>query len=147
VITLGPGSLFTSLLPPLLVEGVAEAIGEAPAIKIFVCNLMTQPGETDNFTSGQHLEKVKEYAPTIDFDFVIVNNRLISSFQAARYAADGARQIGLGDSLSPVLSDRSVELVRADLLDKGEKVRHDAKKLAKVVLDCAIKAQAASFVI
>lgn len=141
VITLGPGSLFTSLLPPLLVEGVAEAIGQSKAVKVFICNLMTQPGETDDFTSGKHLATVKEYAPEIDFDFVVVNSRPISPEQVERYAAEGARQIGLGDSLSPVLRGKSVELVRADLLDEGEKVRHEPEKLAQVVLNCALKAQ------
>lgn len=142
VITLGPGSLFTSLLPPLLVEGVAEAIGASLATKIFICNLMTQPGETDNFTSAQHLEKVKEYAADIDFNFVVVNRRRISARQTEIYAAEGARQIGLGDSLSPILRGKSVELVRADLLADGEKVRHDSLELASVVLNCAVTTQA-----
>jgi uncharacterized cofD-like protein len=141
VITLGPGSLFTSLLPPLLVEGMAEAIADSSAAKIFICNLMTQPGETDNFTSAQHLEKVKEFAPAIDFDYVVVNNRLITEEQAESYAAEGAHQLGLGDSLSPILRGRSVELIRADLLDAGEKVRHNPEKLAQVVLDCAVRSQ------
>lgn len=143
IITLGPGSLFTSLLPPLLVEGVAEAIGASRAVKIFVCNLMTQPGETDDFNSAQHLEKIKEYAPEIDFDCIVVNSRRISQSQTARYAAEGARQIGLGDSLSPILRGRHVSLIRADLLDEREKVRHDAEKLARVVLNCAFEVQTA----
>lgn len=141
IITVGPGSLFTSLLPPLLVDGVAEAINESAATKIFICNLMTQPGETDDFTSGQHLETVKEYAPEIDFDFVVVNSRPISDYQAELYSSEGAHQIGLGDSLSPILRGKSVELIRADLLDEGEKVRHNPEKLAQVVLNCARKAQ------
>jgi uncharacterized cofD-like protein len=145
VITLGPGSLFTSLLPPLLVEDVAEAIGNSKAIKIFICNLMTQPGETDNFSSGKHLETIKEYAPEIDFDFVIVNSRPVTPAQAERYALEGARQIGLGDSLSPVLRGKPVELVRADLLDESEKVRHNPEKLAQVVLNFALKAQFESY--
>ena len=75
VITVGPGSLYTSILPNLLVARVAQAIGDAQATKIFICNLMTQPGETDGYTARQHLEVVKKYAPEIHFDFVIVNNR------------------------------------------------------------------------
>jgi uncharacterized cofD-like protein len=142
VITVGPGSLFTSLLPPLLVGDVAEAIAESNAVKIFICNLMTQPGETDNYTSGQHLEKIKEYAPEIDFDYVIVNSRPVSRLQAELYAVEGAHQIGLGDSLSPVLRGKSVELIRADLLEEGEKVRHSSEKLAQIVLNCALQAQA-----
>ena len=147
VITLGPGSLFTSLLPPLLVEGMSAAIGASNAAKIFVCNLMTQPGETDDFTSAQHLEKIKEYASEIDFDAVVVNSRRISRRQTEIYRAEGARQIGLGDSLSPVLRGKSVELVRADLLDAGEKVRHSPERLATVVLDSALAARRKIFAV
>src|SRR5687767_5881154 len=93
VITVGPGSLYTSILPNLLVARVAEAIGESQATKIFVCNLMTQPGETDGYTAAQHLATVRSYAPEINFDFVIVNDRKITPEQAELYAADGAQQI------------------------------------------------------
>src|SRR5437763_673549 len=79
VITIGPGSLYTSIIPNLLVASVAHAIGNARAIKIFICNLMTQPGETDGYTARQHLETVKKYGPEIAFDFVILNERLIST--------------------------------------------------------------------
>ena len=140
VITIGPGSLFTSLLPPILVEGVAEAIGESSAVKIFICNLMTQPGETDGFTAKRHLEIVEEYAPDIGFDYVIVNNRRISDEQMERYAEEGARQIGLSDSISPETVE-GVEIVYGNLLDGDEKVRHHPDKLAQVVLLCAMQSQ------
>src|SRR5437868_13405836 len=99
VITIGPGSLYTSILPNLLVARVGQAIGSSRAVKIFICNLMTQPGETDGYTARQHLETVKSYAPEIAFDYVILNDRPISEEQAALYAADGAYQIGMQDHL------------------------------------------------
>lgn len=136
IITLGPGSLFTSLLPPLLVRGVAEAIGESTAIKIFVCNLMTQPGETDGYNSRRHLETVKKYAPEIDFDFIVMNDRAITAQQAAIYAQEGAIQLGLHGSISPEMI-YGAEIVNADLLSEGEKVRHDPEKLARVLMACA----------
>ncbi len=136
VITVGPGSLYTSILPNLLVSRVATAIGAAKAIKIFICNLMTQPGETDGYTALQHLEIVKQYAPEIRFDFVVVNDRPISSEQAALYAAEGAIQIGIADDLSENQLNGDTEIVRADLLHSGEKVRHDSETLASVVVTC-----------
>jgi uncharacterized cofD-like protein len=136
IITLGPGSLYTSLLPPLLVKDVAETIGQSTAIKIYVCNLMTQPGETDGYTSRRHLETVKKYAPEIDFDFIVMNDRLITGEQSSRYAEEGAIQIGLHGSISPSIIN-NVEIVSADLLDEGEKVRHHPDKLAQVLLACA----------
>ena len=140
VITVGPGSLYTSILPNLLVAQVARVIGQSQATKIFVNNLMTQPGETDGYTARAHLETVKQYAPEIHFDFVVVNDRRISPEQAERYAAEGAYQIGIDDPIEDVV-DQTTEIVRADLLDDGEKVRHSSDRLAKVVLSCRERAQ------
>lgn len=136
IITVGPGSLYTSLLPPLLVARVAENIGSSNAVKIFICNLMTQPGETDDYTARQHLATVLEHAPEIAFDYVIVNNRQISKEQAARYASDGARQIGLNDHKLEEAFGAETEIARADLLDEAEKVRHNPEKLSRVVMAC-----------
>ena len=136
VITIGPGSLYTSILPNLLVARVASAIGEARATRIFICNLMTQPGETDGYTARRHLEIVNQYSPEIHFDFVVVNNRSISKEQAELYAAEGASQIGIDDDLSETAIDGETEIVRADLLDDGEKVRHNPDRLARVAIAC-----------
>jgi uncharacterized cofD-like protein len=135
IITVGPGSLYTSILPNLLVAQVARVIGESSATKVFVSNLMTQPGETDGYTAREHLETVRKYAPEIHFDFVVVNNRRISSEQAERYAAEGAYQIGIDESIDDAL-DRTTEVMWGDLLDDGAKVRHHSNRLAQVVMDC-----------
>lgn len=141
VITVGPGSLYTSILPNLLVSQVAKVIGESRATKIFVSNLMTQPGETDGYTALQHLETLRKYAPEINFDFVVVNDRKISHDQAERYAAEQAYQIGIDDPILDSL-DQTTEVMRADLLDAGEKVRHSSERLARVVLACRQTADA-----
>lgn len=138
VITIGPGSLFTSLLPPVLVEGVADAIAAADAAKIFVCNLMTQPGETDGFSARHHLETFRRYAPQIEFDYVVVNDRPISKEQEKKYASEGAQQIGVHGSVTPATID-GAEIVYGNLLDDGEMVRHHPDKLAQVTLLCALQ--------
>ena len=140
IVTVGPGSLYTSLLPNLLVARVAETIGVSRGVKIFICNLMTQPGETDGYTARRHIEVVKTYAPEIEFDFVVVNDRHVSPEQAEAYAAEGAHQIGLTDHMLEEEFGREAEIVRADLLDEGEKVRHSPAKLARVILACYEKA-------
>ncbi|MGH9948911.1 MAG: gluconeogenesis factor YvcK family protein, partial [Pyrinomonadaceae bacterium] len=137
LITVGPGSLFTSLLPPLLVRGVPEAIEASSAVKIFVCNLMTQPGETDGLTARRHLEIVREYAAHLNFDYLIVNSQPITEAQLSIYLADGAEQIGVHGSMADETIE-GAEVVRAELLAAGEKVRHDTEKLARAVLACAI---------
>lgn len=138
VLSVGPGSLFTSLLPPILVDGVADAIADSNSVKIFICNLMTQPGETDGFTARHHIEIFKEYAPQIEFDYVIVNDHPISEEQMAKYADEGAEQIGVHGSITPETIEGS-EIVYGNLLDVGEKVRHDPERLAQVALLCALQ--------
>ena len=139
IITVGPGSLYTSILPNLLVARVSRAIGESPATKIFICNLMTQPGETDNYTAKQHLETVRNYAPEIRFDFIVVNDKRITPEQSERYALEGAHQIGIEeDGLDSIANelDQSTRVIRANLLEDGEKVRHDSTLLAGIVVAC-----------
>lgn len=140
IITVGPGSLYTSLLPPILVEGVAEAIGGSPAVKVFICNLMTQPGETDGLTARAHLEIVRQYAPGIDFDYVIVNDHPVNQKQAEIYASLGAEQIGVHGSISPETIE-GAEIICGNLLDEGDMVRHHPEKLARVVLLCSAQAE------
>lgn len=145
VITVGPGSLYTSILPNLLVAQVSRVIGQTSATKIFVSNLMTQPGETDGYSAREHLETVKRYAPEIHFDFVVVNSRPISDEQAELYAAEDAYQIGLDETIDSAI-DQTTELVHADLLDEGEKVRHNSRRLAEVVMECRKRALDQTFV-
>jgi len=122
------------------VSQVARVIGESAATKIFVSNLMTQPGETDGYTARQHIETVKRYAPEIHFDFVLVNDRRITPEQTERYAAEDAHQIGIDDNAIDRALDSNTEIVKADLLDSGEKVRHNSIRLAQVVMACREKA-------
>jgi uncharacterized cofD-like protein len=118
---------------------VARVIGQSQATKIYVNNLMTQPGETDGYTARAHLETIRKYAPEIHFDFVVVNDRRINEEQAELYAAEGAYQIGIDDPIDEAL-DQETEIVRADLIDDGEKVRHNSDRLAQVVLSCRKRA-------
>lgn len=137
VITLGPGSLYTSLLPPLLVKGVSEAMQESNATRIMICNLMTQPGETDGLTAKRHLDIIREYAPQLKFDYIVVNSQSISPQQAAAYVSEGAEQIGVHGSISGARFE-GTEVLYGDLLDNGLKVRHHPKRLAQIVLERAL---------
>lgn len=138
IISVGPGSLFTSLLPPILVDGISRSIANSDAVKIFICNLMTQPGETDGFTARHHLELFRQYAPKINFDYVVVNDRPISESQMQKYADQGAEQIGVHGSISPSTIE-GAEIVYGNLLDDAEKVRHSPERLARVALLCALQ--------
>jgi uncharacterized cofD-like protein len=134
LITIGPGSLYTSILPNLLVSEVADAIAGSAATKVFVTNLMTQPGETDGYDHQRHLSTIRDYAPQLIFDYVLLNDRAITDGQAVLYAADGAFQIRWEDETAAGLGN--AEIIRADLLENGEMVRHDPERLARAVITC-----------
>lgn len=140
LITVGPGSLFTSLIPPLLVDGISEAIAASGAVKIYVSNLMTQPGETDGFTARRHLEVIADHAPAVTFDHLVLNSEHIKDEQAEKYGGRGARQIGIGDSISPGTIE-GVKIIYGNLLDKGKKVRHHPETLARTILRCSTEAR------
>jgi uncharacterized cofD-like protein len=127
-ILVGPGSLYTSILPNLLVPRIASEIVQADAVKIFVCNVMTQPGETDDYTVSDHLTAIRDHVGDDLFDYVIVNNGEIPPQVQARYAEQGAKVVHLDlDEVTKkgyrVIADRLV-LFRTYL-------RHDAEKLSE----------------
>lgn len=141
LITVGPGSLYTSILPNLLVSKVSDAIAESRATKVFVTNLMTQPGETDGYDAQRHLATVMDYAPQIKFDYVLLNDRPITDAQTTLYAADGAYQVRWDEGAASTNGTRRAEIVSADLLEEGEMVRHDPDRLARAVIACGAKAR------
>jgi uncharacterized cofD-like protein len=137
LITIGPGSLFTSLLPPLLVHGVSDAIGNSNAVKVLVSNLMTQPGETSGFSAVRHVEEIAKYAPQIEFDHVVLNSEKITKEQQEAYALERSEQIGIEDGES-IAESCGANIVYANLLSEGTMVRHDPAKLAEVVMSIGV---------
>ncbi|MEK3784889.1 gluconeogenesis factor YvcK family protein [Paenibacillus sp. FSL K6-1230] len=127
-ILIGPGSLYTSILPNLLVPKLAEAVVSSDAVKIFVCNVMTQPGETDNYSVGDHLQAIVDHVGHQLFDYVIVNNGEIPAQVQEKYAEQGARPVQL--DLGPV-SERGYKVVADTLVLFRTYLRHDADKLSQ----------------
>ncbi|MGC8792901.1 MAG: gluconeogenesis factor YvcK family protein [Bryobacteraceae bacterium] len=134
VITLGPGSLFTSVIPNLLVEGIPEALRNAPALKAYFVNLMWQPGETMHFTAADHVEAIYRHAGEGWLDCVVVNTRPVSEKLRARYARRRARPVEVDRER---LERLGVKVLARELLQEGEKVRHDPEAVARVVLELA----------
>ncbi len=93
VITIGPGSLFTSLIPNVLVHGIPEAIAKSAALKVYVCNLMTQANESLGLSASQHIEAIYDHAGTPIFDVALINRTPASREMTAKYALEGASQI------------------------------------------------------
>ena len=135
VIVLGPGDIYTSVLPNLLVEEVAEAVGNSPAVKVHVCNLMTKPNESAGFRTSNFLALLTEYLGTRQpLDFLLVNNTPIPSRLLARYAGEGQHPVLLDEAESLTMAGR---IVQRPLLAPGVFVRHDPAALASVIMEIA----------
>lgn len=126
-ILVGPGSLYTSILPNLIVPGVADALVESDAIKIFICNVMTQPGETDGYSVSDHLQAIHEHVGHHLFDYVIVNNGDIPPQVESKYAEQGASAVEL--DLDEVRR-RGYQVIADTLVLFRTYLRHDAERLS-----------------
>jgi uncharacterized cofD-like protein len=127
LITMGPGSLFTSLIPNLLVRGIPEAIVTSPAIKVYICNLMTQANESLGLTAADHIHALHEHAEMRIFDFALINRKSVTNAVRARYALEGATQI-VAD-LDAVRS-LGVQPILGDYLVDDDKARHATDQVA-----------------
>jgi uncharacterized cofD-like protein len=129
-IVLGPGSLFTSLAPNFLVSRIAREVANAHAVKVYVCNVMTQPGETDGMTAADHVEALFANAGERVCDYVVVNDEPPSRLLSA-YAQEG--QVPVDPDVDRIVA-LGLEPVQASVIGETETVRHDPEKLAGVVL-------------
>jgi uncharacterized cofD-like protein len=134
LITLGPGSLFTSVIPNLLVDGISAAIRRSRAIKAYFVNLMWQPGETVNFSASDHIRALHKHAGGKLIDYAIVNVRPIQAALRKRYEKQQALPV---ESDIDRISKMGIKVITASLLQESEKVRHDPEQTAAVVMRLA----------
>jgi uncharacterized cofD-like protein len=137
LITFGPGSLFTSVIPNLLVSGIPAAIHHSRALKAYFVNLMSQPGETTNFAASDHIRAIRAHAGGRKLvDFAIVSTSRISPAVRARYAAQNAAPI---ENDIAVIEELGPVVLTAGLLQRGPRVRHNPDALADVVVKLALE--------
>ena len=130
-IVLGPGSLYTSVIPNLLVEGIGDAICRSKAVKIYICNVMTQPGETDEYTASMHVKAIMDHAGRNAVDYVIVNSTPVPEDLKQKYAETGAYPVVVDDA---ALNQLGVGIIKADLITSKDAIHHDPKKLCDSVM-------------
>lgn len=135
LVTLGPGSLYTSVIPNLLISGVAQAVAQSPARKAYISNLMSEPGETDGYSAADHLRAVYEHSGDGLVDTVIVNNREAVPEAVDRYARQGAYAVQVD---STELRAMGAQVVDAPLLADGPVVRHETETLARLLVKLAV---------
>jgi uncharacterized cofD-like protein len=138
LITLGPGSLFTSVVPNLLVSGIPKAIRQSRALKAYFVNLMTQPGETTNFSATDHVLAVDDHAGGKLLDCVVVSTSRISPAVRRRYAEQNSAPI---ENDIEGLERMGIHVIGADLLQKGPMVRHNPNAIARVAVGLAVQAR------
>src|SRR5580700_1322522 len=134
IITIGPGSLFTSLIPNLLVHGIAQAIVKAPAIKVYICNLMTQANESLGLTAADHIQALNRHAQEQLFDYALINRTPISDELKAKYAIEGACQI-VNDL--DAIEALGVIPVLGDYLEEAGVARHNTSRVASDLVQLA----------
>jgi len=134
LITVGPGSLYTSLITNLLVRGIPSALGRARGLRVYVCNLMTQANESLGLTASEHIERIYDHTRTPIFDYAVVNTGEFSAETLVRYAAEGAAPIAPDVERVEKLG---VRCIVGEFASEENVVRHVASRLADTVLELA----------
>jgi uncharacterized cofD-like protein len=134
VITIGPGSLFTSLIPNVLVHGIPEAIAASAATKVFICNLMTEANESLNMTASEHIQAIFAHAQRRIFDFALVNSAPVSAGMLEKYAEEQARQVECDCAAIEALG---VKCLPGDFVEEDHFARHATERLCHELLRLA----------
>ncbi|HWZ99127.1 MAG TPA: YvcK family protein [Candidatus Dormibacteraeota bacterium] len=132
LILLGPGSLYTSILPNLLIPEIAHAIVRSKAPRVYIANLMTQPGETTGYSLSEHLNAIQRHVPGRVVDFVVANRKSVSPEVARRYMKEGAERVTID---LPHLQRQRVRVILDSLLEEHGVIRHDSERLARLLLE------------
>src|SRR6476469_6603598 len=140
VITMGPGSLFASLVTNLLVRGVPEAIANSPAVKVFICNLMTEANESLNMKASDHVKAIYAHSPRRIFDYALVNTAPVSASMRERYAEEHAQQVAAD---LPALEQLGVRCIPGNFILEKHFARHDTGRLCQELLRLANSARRA----
>lgn len=132
LILVGPGSLYTSILPNLLIRGVADAIRRSRATRVYICNLMTQPGETQGYSAADHVRAIYEHTRPGLFDWIVLNHSHISPRLLRRYRAEKAEPVR---NDIPELQRLKLRVVLDELVEEGNVARHNSRRLTDLVLE------------
>jgi uncharacterized cofD-like protein len=132
LILLGPGSLYTSILPNLLIPEIASAMAKSKAPRVYIANLMTQPGETSGYALADHLRAIQKHVPHRVIDWVVANRQSVSPDVARRYRAQGAEPVAID---LPALQKLGFRAILDNLLEEHGVIRHDTKRLSRLLLE------------
>jgi uncharacterized cofD-like protein len=132
LILLGPGSLYTSILPNLLIPEIASAIAKSKAPRVYIANLMTQPGETSGYALADHLRAIQNHVKPRVIDWVVANRQPVSPDVARRYRAQGAEPVAID---LPALQQLGFRVILDNLLEEHGVIRHHTRRLSRLLLE------------
>ncbi|WP_139903913.1 gluconeogenesis factor YvcK family protein [Clostridium thermarum] len=132
-IILGPGSLYTSVIPNLLVKDIADEVSKADGLKIYICNIMTQPGETDGYDVAEHINAIYKHSKEDILDYIIVNSGQIDAELEEKYKSEGSQLVVTDNNK---LKKLGVGIIEGDLIKvRNGYIRHDSEKLAAILIE------------
>ncbi len=132
LILLGPGSLYTSILPNLLIPEIASAIAKSKAPRVYIANLMTQPGETAGYALADHLRAIQKHVAHRVIDWIVANRQPVSPEVARRYRAEGAEPVAVD---APELQKLGFRVILDNLLEEHAVIRHNTRRLSRLLLE------------
>jgi uncharacterized cofD-like protein len=136
IIILGPGSLYTSVIPNILVSDIPKLIIQSKATVFYICNVMTQPGETDDFDVVDHVNAIIKHSSRNLIDYVIANDELISDDLIQNYKYKGARQVLIDEDQKKKLEEINIKVISSNFIDiRKNYIRHNAEKIGKVLFN------------
>ncbi|NBI08186.1 gluconeogenesis factor YvcK family protein [Senegalia massiliensis] len=140
IILLGPGSLYTSVIPNLMIKGIVEELEKSSADKVYIANVMTQPGETDNYSVKDHISAILKHSSEDIIDHVIVNNEKLPLEIFEKYSFDGSEPVLLTKEDEKFLKANNINIIEDNLIDiKNEYIRHDTVELSRIIVELVPK--------
>ncbi|MCT4507285.1 MAG: YvcK family protein [Tepidibacter sp.] len=135
IIVMGPGSLYTSIIPNLIVDGVSDKIIKSNALKVYISNIMTQPGETDNYNVCDHINSILKHTKDGIIDLVIANNERINNDDLVKYEKDGSNQVLIDKDQIKQLNSMNISVIQTNLVEIRKKyIRHNSEKIGSIIV-------------
>ena len=140
IVVLGPGSLYTSIMPNLLVKNIISALERSSNKKVYISNIMTQPGETDGYGIKDHVDGILKHCPKLKLDYVIANNGIVQMDAYSKYQEEGAELVIPKNEDRRYLQKKGIKLIEENFIEiKKNYIRHDAVKVSRVIVDLVAK--------
>ncbi|NLM04968.1 MAG: YvcK family protein [Clostridiales bacterium] len=140
IVVLGPGSLYTSIMPNLLVKNIKSALEKSTNKKVYISNIMTQPGETHGYGIKDHVDGILKHCPKIKLDYVIANNGIVQMDAYNKYQEEGAQLVIPKNEDRKYLQKKGIRLIEENFIEvKKNYIRHDAVKVSRVIVDLVAK--------